>query len=213
MARKAHENNVVANRGQLPFGLKPGVIPEAIDYVYEVLDRIDATLIDAGSDRLSQLVELANLSAIVGNLFRAGITRASKGAFKANRPHTYPDLLGVREGCRDIEIKVALENNKPKGHLVKPGPHITIRYVLTNADGTFVRGKSNRGNVVGIWEIRVGALTKKHFGFSNTKGDSGKTAVINAKGMEALALVFCDLKFSPLSPKGRAYQAALVALS
>lgn len=212
MARQVHESNVVANLGRPPFGMRPEYITGAIDYVYDVLDRIDTTLIDASSLRMSQLVELANLSAIVGNLFRAGITRTSHGAFQANRPHTYPDLLGVGKGCRDIEIKVALENNKPKGHLVKPGPHVTVRYVLGNADGTYTRGKLNRGNVVWIWEVRAGALKKGHFSFSNTEGDSGKTAVINAKGMEALGLVYCDLKIAPMSRKGSAYQAALLAL-
>lgn len=204
MQRKALGEYVVADASLIAFGLKPQHITGAIDYVYQVLDRIDVTLLEAGSDRLSKLLELANLSAIVGNLFRGGVTRASDGAFRPNGPHKYPDLLGIGKGCRDIEIKVSLEGNKPKGHLVKPGPHLTVRYVLGSADGAYIRGKENRGDVVWIWEVRVGALGPDHFSCSNTEGDSGKTAVINAKGMEALDLIYCDIVHSPLSSKGTA---------
>ena len=95
-------------------------------------------------------------------------------------------------------IKVALENNKPKGHLVKPGPHLTLRYVLTNEDGVYIRGKEFRGTVPWIWEIKIGELSESHFNFSNTAGDSGKTAVINAAGMNALTTVFFDRTRCPL---------------
>ena len=107
----------------------------------------DHTLVSSDSDRLADLIELANLSAIVGNLFRRGIATVSNGTFKANRPHTFPDLLANAPGARDLEIKVALEANNPKGHLVKPGPHLTVRYVLADENGTFVRGTDSRGDV------------------------------------------------------------------
>ena len=74
----------------------------------------------------------------------------------------------------DIEIKVALESNKPKGHLIKPGAHLTLRYVLVDDGGIYVRGKKTRGKVPWIWEVRVGTLTDAHFNFSNTEGDSGQ---------------------------------------
>lgn len=182
------------------------MIGQGVTYVYEILDSIDAKLLEAGGERLSELVELANLSAIIGNLYRGGIVRASKGRFAANAPHTYPDLLGRGPGCKDIEIKVALENNKPKGHLIKPGPHLTLRYVLADANGNHQRGKSNRGKVPWIWEVRVGSLKNAHFNFSNTEGDSGKTAVINSEGMKALKIVYCDLDRCPLSPSGAAFR-------
>ena len=187
-------------------GLSVDMIGKAVTYVYAILDSIDEKLIGAGGERLSELVELANLSAIIGNLYRGGIVRVSEGRFAANAPHTYPDLLGQGAGCKNIEIKVALENNKPKGHLIKPGPHVTLRYVLGDAEGNHHRGKSNRGKVPWIWEVRVGSLKKSHFNFSNTEGDSGKTAVINAKGMNALGIVYCDLDRCPLSPNGGTYK-------
>jgi hypothetical protein len=48
-----------------------------------------------------------------------------------------------------------------------------------------------------IWEVRLGNLTNKHFNFSNTEGDSGKTAVINAAGMNALSVLYLDRERSP----------------
>lgn len=183
-------------------GLSTNIIRSAIQYTHDVLDRIDSTLVDSGSDRLASLLELANLSAIVGNLFRSGVSKGSNGAFKANKPHTFPDLVAVAPGAEDIEIKVALESNKPKGHLVKPGLHLTIRYVLGNRKGRYIRGKSSRGDVVWIWEVRLGFLTDEHFSFSNTPGDSGKTAVINSSGMDALIPVFVDIEKCPYSPTG-----------
>ena len=56
-----------------------------------ILDSIDAQLISGADSRLSELVELANLSAIIGNLFRTGVCRSSDGMFLPNTPHTYPD--------------------------------------------------------------------------------------------------------------------------
>lgn len=205
MSRSA-EGTLIPARIVFDFGLRPEYITSAVEYIYRVLDTIDETLLAEGSARISELVELANLSAIVGNLFRGGVTKGSSGVFQANRPHTYPDLLGVGEGCQDIEIKVALETNKPKGHLAKPGPHLTLRYVLANQDGTYLRGKKNRGNVVWIWEIRAGLLRERHFSCSNTEGDSGKTAVINREGMQSLTVIYCDLKRCPHSSAGQIYR-------
>ena len=187
-------------------GLTPEMIKAGIDYVHEILDCIDHTLLGKGEERMSGLVELTNLSSIIGNLLRAGIGRASKGKFKPNAPHKYPDLLAVHQSCKAVEIKVALENNKPKGHLVKPGPHITCRYVLCADDGSFTREK--RGVIARIWEVRVGVLQKRHFNISNTKKDSGKTATVNAAGMNALVPVFLDKDRCPWSPRGKSYRAA-----
>lgn len=185
------------------FGLTVDMIRGAIEYTHDVLDRIDQTLVASERDRLGSLLELANLSAIVGNLFRGGIASVSDGAFRANRPHAFPDLLANTPGTRDLEVKVALEDNSPKGHLVKPGPHLTIRYVLADAAGNFTRGRGTSGDVVWIWDVRLGNLEKAHFNFSNTEGDSGKTAVINARGMDSLSPVFLDMRRCPHAPEGK----------
>ena len=81
-------------------------------------------------------------------------------------------------GVSQLEIKMALEDNKPKGHLAKPGFYLTCRYVLADTSGNFVRGVAQRGAVVWIWELRAGLLGMEHFNLSNTPGDSGKTEII-----------------------------------
>lgn len=185
-------------------GLTPHIVASAVTFVHRILDDLDRTLVTNGETRLAQMVELANLSAIIGNLLRTGVARASAGVFVANGPHRYPDLLCTKEGCGDLEIKVALETNKPKGHLVKPGPHMICRYVLGRGDGEYTPGKETRGDVVWIWEIRAGILREGDFNESNTPGDSGKTAVINAAGMSQLHPVFCSLAHFPAGKKTRA---------
>ena len=202
MSSKPTYGKVINSEELTGVGLNTSILRTAIQYTHEVLDRIDGTLVESESVRLASLVELANLSAIVGNLFRNGVSRGSHGAFKANKPHTFPDLAAVALGAQDLEIKVALESNKPKGHLIKPGLHLTVRYVLGDRHGNYIRGKSSRGDVVWIWEVRLGFLMEEHFSFSNTPGDSGKTAVINSEGMKALVPVFVDLAKCPYSPKG-----------
>ena len=194
--------------------LSHDVIKSAIEQTYKLLDRIDATLVDAGVFPLSQTVELANLSSMIGNIFGAAIAQHSNGLFKRNGPHKYPDLLSTEPLKRpNIEIKMALENNKPKGHLAKPGYYITCRYVLCFEDGSFVLDKANRGITPCIWEVRCGRLDEEHFNISNTEGDSGKTAVVNAEGMKALKVIYVDLEKAPLSRKGSIFRqyASMVA--
>jgi hypothetical protein len=190
-------------------GLDAAIIASAITFTHETLDALDATLIQRGQPRMSEMIELANLSAMIGNVFRSGVERASNGGFQSNAPHTYPDLLGVGDGCVSVEIKVALETNQPKGHLVKPGPHLIVRYVLGGTDGAFDRDA--RGDVVWIWEVRVGMLLATHFNSSNTAGDSGKTAVINAAGMAALAPVHFDVERCPYGERSK-HRRGLIAL-
>jgi hypothetical protein len=62
------------------------------------------------------------------------------------------------------------------------------------------------GNVVWLWELRFGYRKESHFNVSNTKGDSGKTAVINAAGMEALSLVYLDRKRSPFTERSKYFK-------
>lgn len=116
-------------------------------FVYEILDVIDEALVHQGSDRLADIIELANLSSMIGNLLRAGVANASGGRFQNNGPHKHPDLLHASDPSLNVEIKVALEDNSPKGHLAKSGWHLTCHYVLCKEDGSFVPGPENRGNI------------------------------------------------------------------
>lgn len=183
------------DRDELSCGLNPTMIGEGVRFTYKTLDTIDSTLVESGSSRLSKLVELANLSTIVGNLLAEGIVKASHGVFTRAGAHKYQDLRSTKSDANHVEIKVALEKNKPKAHLAKPGYYLTFRYVLSDGNGKAFDG--DRGDIVWIWEIRFGYLKTSHFNISNTEGDSGKTAVVNADGMDALEVLYVDHELMP----------------
>ena len=185
-------------------GLTQETLLSAITKTHNILDQIDAKLLEVGADRISQMIELANLSSMVGNLFAAEIAKNSSGSFKRNGPHKYPDLLANSENSKDIEIKVALETNKPKGHLAKSGYYMTCRYVLVDNEGKY--NDQKRGHIVAIWEVRFGHLEEKHFNLSNTPGDSGKTAVVNLQGMQALQIAYLNIAIAPYSEKSATYK-------
>ena len=178
-------------------GLSETWIPSAIEATYATLDRIDEQLVNTGSRPLAEVVELANLSAIVGNLLRSALQANSSGVYRSNAPHTFPDLVSQSDTSSDLEIKIALEGNMPKGHLPKPGEHLICRYVLAERDGAYTRG--HRGSVVWVWEARLGKLSEDDFNTSNTPGDSGKTAVISAGALYRLTCVYYDERFRPIA--------------
>lgn len=201
-------NGVFVNDDALTsVGLNSLLLGKAICGTYDLLDAIDRTLSGAGAFPLSQTVELANLSSMIGNIFSSEIAKHSRGIWRRNGPHKYPDLLSTkrRPDTPDLELKMALEANKPKGHLSKRGHYIICRYVLCGPNGSFTRGKDSRGITPYIWELRVGYLHQHHFNESNTTGDSGKTAVVNAEGMAALKIVYVDLARIPMSHTGALY--------
>lgn len=184
------EENLVTDAG-----LTIEIVQNAIQYTHQILDQIDEKLLSVGADRMSQTVELANLSSMAGNLLGAGIARLSDGKFRRNGPHKYPDILANSTTVKDIEIKISLEKNIPKGHLAKEGYYLTCRYVLVNDSFNF--NPAERGEIVEIWEARFGYLKEKHFNLSNTDGDSGKTAVVNKEGMEELKVIYVNLSICP----------------
>ena len=102
-------------------GISHNLIADAVAHAHRILDEIDDKLLEVGSERLGGIVELANLSAILGNIFAAGVAARSGGRFTRNKPHNYPDLLANKTGLRGVEVKVSLEQNPPKGHLAKEG--------------------------------------------------------------------------------------------
>lgn len=182
-------------------GITKETITNSIKEVNDLIDSVDKALLEHGVDRLSQIVELANLSSMLGNVFAAAIAKHSNGIFRRNGPHKYPDLLSNSKDILDIEVKVALETNKPKGHLIKTGRYLVCRYVLCSEDGIPKFTKLDRGIVPSIWEVRCGILKDHHFTVSNTEGDSGKTAVVNKSGMEALKVVYVDTERLPYTER------------
>ncbi|QQG48740.1 MAG: helix-turn-helix transcriptional regulator [archaeon] len=180
------------------FRMNQGMIRTAIEATYSVLDFIDDELQQRSETRLSQLIELANLSAVLGNVFGGILAKSSNGVWKRNSPHKYPDLIPVsRTATGGVEIKVALETNLPKGHLPKPGPHISVRYVLVDSENGYRYVKGTRGDAVAIWEVKCGRLGAGDFRLSNTPGDSGKTANFSADALRRMKLVYFDSDLCP----------------
>jgi transcriptional regulator with XRE-family HTH domain len=185
-------------------GLSIDAVRKTIIECYKTLDNIDDQLVAYGSEPIARLVEPANLSSMIGNILGAGLAKASNGLYERNRPHAYPDLIAHSDKYRDLEIKIALEKNKPKGHLPKPGNYVSFRYVLCNDKGSFTKGKDNRGTRVFIWEVKIGSIEKNDFDMSNTEGDSGKTAVIKTAIFNSMSLVYFDRDLLPyLAKEGR----------
>lgn len=186
-------------------GLSAATLLEAIHGCYKTLDTIDRQLMATNTPPIGRLVELANLSSMVGNLVGASLAEASQGLYKRNRPHHYPDLLPQSPTAVDLELKMALETNRPKGHLPKPGNFITFRYVLGSRLGVYSRGKETRGDTVWIWEVKIGKLRAVDYDISNTEGDSGKTANIKSKVFNEMALVYYDPLYLPYAARGHDY--------
>lgn len=172
-------------------GLQISEIIKSINHTYKLLDIIDDTLTANGLNRLSELLDLASLSSIIGNFLVVGIQNASNRRFVSNQPHRYPDLIATTKNASNIEIKVALENNKPKGHLAKDGYYLTFRYFLGDESCKYMK-KPHRGNMVWIWEVRFGFLNIDNFSTSSTVGDSGKTAPINKEGWKKMHVIFSE---------------------
>jgi transcriptional regulator with XRE-family HTH domain len=207
ISRRQVKAEHLRNEGKLlsVTGLDGRAIIGAIESTYYTLDIIDEQLVTRNSPPMAQLVELANLSSMLGNLLGAGLAESSNGLYQRNAPHTYPDLLPIKPEAVNLEIKVALETNSPKGHLPKPGAYITFRYVLCGDDGQFVRGKNNRGKTAWVWEVRVGQLSIEDFSISNTAGDSGKTAVIKTSAFNNMALVYFVPELLPYASRQNTY--------
>ena len=169
----------------------------SIIHCYETLDMIDQNLTQRHACKISGLVELANLSSIVGNLLGAGCAEFSSGHYYRNRPHTYPDLLSTSNDLPGIEIKTALLKNSPKGHQPKPGYYLTYRYCLTDENGHRIAGSEDTWDTVTIWEVKFGFLSTTDFSCSNTAGDSGKTAVIKTASLNKMPLLYFDSELVP----------------
>ena len=139
---------------------------------------------------------------MVGNMIGGVLADSSEGLYVRNKPHHYPDLLPQRADGKELELKMALETNRPKGHLPKAGNYITVRYVLGDNLGNYVRGKESRGDTVWIWEVKVGTIAIDDFDLSNTEGDSGKTAVVKNVVFNAMSLVYYDETLCPYARRG-----------
>lgn len=179
--------------------ISKSMIKQSVLHCYKTLNMLDDTLSISKVGKFSELVELANLSSIIGNILGAGLAEYSEGIYKRNKPNSYPDLIPNCSEYKGIEIKTAFNRNCPKGHLPKEDYYLIYRYLLTDENGQCNIEDIDKWNTVTIWEIRFGYLKENDFCVSNTKKDSGKTAAINISSLNNMSLLYFDPYLCPYS--------------
>lgn len=168
-----------------------------IEQVYENLDTIDLAFQRQELEPIAeQFDEFSALSTVIGEFFASGVAEASDGIYEVNAGD-FPDLIstGKKSDVPGIEVKVAMEDNQPKGHLPKTGAYIAVRYVLAERDKSYERGERN--DTPWIWEVRIGEMEEEQFNESDTEGDSGKTATFSADALWAFDCVYFDPDLLP----------------
>lgn len=197
--RKFEDKFLIPSNFNFPREIKmtAEILRGSIIHCYETLDMIDQNLASKKVQKLSKLIELANLSSIIGNLLGAGFAEYSDGFYYRNKPHTYPDLVATNPNFPGIEIKTALRKNSPKGHQPKSGFYLIYRYCLTNENGIIFPDNNDMLDTVTIWEVKFGHLSSTDFNCSNTEGDSGKTAVIKMSTLNQMPLLYLDTNCNP----------------
>ena len=171
----------------------------AVDKSLEQIEMFDSMMRESAGESLVSMMEMANISSMFGNFLAMNISQG-EGYIK-NAPHTFPDLVAVdQKKVKDIEIKVSLERNLPKGHLPKAGEYLICRYSLVDESGVL---RQERGEHMGIYEIRFGYLGLEDFNLSSTANDSGKTATIKTESLRQMGLLYFNPLLDPSNFKGK----------
>ena len=171
----------------------------AVDKSLNQIEMFDSMMRESAGESLVSMMEMANISSMFGNFLAMNISQG-EGYIK-NAPHTFPDLVAVdQKKVKDIEIKVSLERNLPKGHLPKAGEYLICRYSLVDDSGVL---RQERGEHMGIYEIRFGYLGLEDFNLSSTANDSGKTATIKTESLRQMGLLYFNPLLDPSNFKGK----------
>jgi transcriptional regulator with XRE-family HTH domain len=182
-------------------GLTREAIGEAVEFMYRKLDVIDQQTRDSGAPIIAY-VDLPELSSLVSTALGAGLARASQRLYAQNGPDHSPTLLPLRQGLPELEVEVALETNQPTSVPRGTGVYLFFRYVLTERDGTFRRGKETRGDTVAVWEARFGELAEHDFGARS--GGNGR-ARLRREALDRMELVYYDPTLLPYAKATGAY--------
>jgi transcriptional regulator with XRE-family HTH domain len=174
-------------------GLTGEAIAQAVEFTYRKLDLIDQQTRDSGAPIVA-FVDLPELSWLVCTALGAGLARASQGLYAQNGPDHSPTLLPLREGLPELEVEVALETNQLTSTPRRIGVYLFFRYVLTERDGTFRRGKEARGDTVAVWEARFGELEERDFGAR--AGGNGR-ARVRREALDRMELAYYDPALLP----------------
>ena len=176
------------------------MVAAAIEFAYRRLDLIDTQMRGAGSRPLGRLVDPVDLTSTLADLLCAGIARASNGRYVQNGRDHAPDLLPLHQGLPEVELKAALETTLPPRGSRGAGLYLIFRYVLTERDGSFRRGKDSRGDTVTVWETRFGELQEEDF----RSGPRG-SARLTRDALERMELVYYDPRLLPYAKPTGSY--------
>jgi transcriptional regulator with XRE-family HTH domain len=190
------------SRLQLSTGLTGETIADAIEFTYRKLDVIDQQTRDTGASPLVGLVDLPELSALLRTALSAGLARHSEGLYVQNGPDHGPSLLPLRQGLPEVDVQVALETAQPTSGDRKAGVYLAFRYVLARRDGSFARGKAERGDTVALWEARFGELAEQDFG--GRAGDNGRPR-LRREALDRMELAYYDPALLPYARATGAY--------
>jgi transcriptional regulator with XRE-family HTH domain len=174
-------------------GLTGEAIAQAVEFTYRKLDLIDQQTRDSGAPIVA-FVDLPELSWLVCTALGAGLARASQGLYAQNGPDRSPTLLPLRQELPELEVEVALETNQPTSTPSRIGVYLFFRYVLTERDGTFRRGKEARGDTVAVWEARFGEIEERDFG---AKAGGNGRARVRREALDRMELAYYDPALLP----------------
>ncbi len=177
--------------------LNENMILGSISFCYDVIDKLDEVLYKHSSSNLYSLIDTSNLSSILSNLLCQGIIKYSNSNYICNKVNTFPDIIDENYRYSGIEVKTAFNKNLPKGHLPKDGYYLIYRYCMTDEDGNRYFDMEDLWNTVSIWEVRFGYVTKNSFIISDTKNDSGKTAIIKTSTINNMTLLYSNPFLNP----------------
>jgi transcriptional regulator with XRE-family HTH domain len=174
-------------------GLTGEAIAQAVEFTYRKLDLIDQQTRDSGAPIVA-FVDLPELSWLVCTALGAGLARASQGLYAQNGPDRSPTLLPLRQELPELEVEVALETNQPTSTPSRIGVYLFFRYVLTERDGTFRRGREARGDTVAVWEARFGEIEERDFG---AKAGGNGRARVRREALDRMELAYYDPALLP----------------
>lgn len=193
-------------------GCSLSVLRSAVLHVHMSLTRLDQMLWDSTSLTLCQTIERNTVSALIGNIFRTGVVRAAQKAFYANLPHRHPDLLSLRSGCKNIEIKVACGRNNPRAHAVCPGFFLFVRYAVAGCKKYASEKDGSDGHRAWIWAVRAEYLEPRHFQTYFLRSGQQSVVCVNKAGVDALQPVYLNPHRCPYSARSRLLYALIAEM-
>ena len=179
----------------LPYGLTPGGIVDAIGELHAYLHAINTASVEYGYGRLEDFMQPAGFSGLVSNVVVRAVAKAAETAtpgLALNRhPNGRPDIVpravypgdAVRRGGEGIEVKASRYASGWQGHNVEPGWLLIVQFDIdTTTEPVYDRTPTN------VRRIMIAHLDAMDWTFSGRRPGSRRTptASINPHGLRKL---------------------------